>query len=109
MQNATFIDLRSERGTVVLEMACSYPKISKAIEIELVEERHNEAHMRPGKETDEIRRAFQLECADLHEANISDATVIYVYDLCFGVVLSGDQGGQLWAPCHREKGPFDTC
>ena len=90
IDNKIFYDLGSGKGEVVINAIKNYPSLNKAIGIELVEERHQEAEVKKKKLSNNLRNKVNFINGDLISNNlkIDNADFIYISNLCFNDKLN---------------------
>lgn len=97
-ENKTFYDLGSGKGNVIMNAIKNYPNLKKAIGIEYVKERHNEAIEKSA--TIENKEKIEFIQGDFTGADISlhDADLIYISNLC----LSEETNKEIADKINRE-------
>jgi ubiquinone/menaquinone biosynthesis C-methylase UbiE len=81
-RDKTFYDLGSGKGSVVINAINNYPELKKAIGIEYVKERHDEAIKRKYEMRNSDKINFMQGDFTSNDFNISDADLIYISNLC---------------------------
>lgn len=88
--NKTFYDLGSGKGSVIINAIKNYPNLKKAIGIEYVKKRHDEAEIKKSNISEKDKVKFIQGDFTSNDVNLSDANLIYISNLCLSEETNKD-------------------
>lgn len=88
--NKVFYDLGSGKGSVVINAINNFKNLKKAVGIEIVKDRHNDAIKRREEEDLKDKIEFIQEDIFSDKINLQDADIIYISNLCFNEEMNNN-------------------
>ena len=89
-ENKVFYDLGSGKGSVVINAINNFKNLKKAVGIEIVKDRHNDAIKRREKEDLKDKIEFIEEDIFSDKVSLKDADLIYISNLCFNEEMNNN-------------------
>ena len=89
-ENKVFYDLGSGKGSVVINAINNFKNLKKAVGIEIVKDRHNDAIKRREKEDLKDKIEFIEEDIFSDKVSLKDADIIYISNLCFNEEMNNN-------------------